>query len=201
MYSHKWKMIWCLLREGEWSDLSAIRKKWFIWGDISIFNFIWKELYPPLNLSFKKLILQAYSTKSSWQRHAQESIKDLKTKFRMHYQYFIIAFLLNQMPAKILVNQSTSIKNIHTGHKEYHSSWPYNFNICFPVQSSANENIYRSIAVGHELDLLTSLWKDRLMLISLLNNMKSTPTRSVSCLDKGRLDQGTLPEFKRLLWF
>lgn len=59
------KMIWCLVGEGESSELSAMCKKWFIWGNIPIFNCILKELYPPLHLSFEKLILQAYSTKSS----------------------------------------------------------------------------------------------------------------------------------------
>lgn len=83
----------------------------------------------------------------------------------MNYQYFITAFLLNQMPTKILVHQSTSSKNIHIGHKGYHSSWPHDFDVCFPVHSFANVNIYRSMAVGHDLNLWTSLWQDVLMLI------------------------------------
>lgn len=118
----------------------------------------------------------------------------------MHYQYFIIAFLFNQMPTKILVDQSTSMKNVHTGAKTIaYSSWPYDFNICFPLQSSANENITDPRAVERELDLWTILWQDGFMLISPQNNIKFTPMRSASCLGRGGINQGTLPEFERFL--
>ena len=67
---------------------------------------------------------------------SKSSVKDFKAKFRMCYQYFVIAFLLNQMPTKISIHQSISIRNIHTeGMKNItKSSWPYNFNICFQVR-------------------------------------------------------------------
>lgn len=66
----------------------------------------------------------------------------------------------------------------------------------------ANENIYRYTG-GMNSDLLTSLWQDGFMLIFLLNNMKSVPIRSglgsASCLGRGGINQGTLPEFERFL--
>lgn len=49
----------------------------------------------------------------------KSSIKDFKAKFRMYYQYFLIVFHLNQMSTEIMVNQSTSVKTIHIGDKEY----------------------------------------------------------------------------------
>lgn len=65
-----------------------------------------------------------------------------------------------------------------------------------------HENIYRYTG-GMNSDLLTSLWQDGFMLISLLNKTKSVPIRSglgsAGCLGRGGINQGTLPEFERFL--
>ena len=52
-------------------------KKQFIGGNTSVFNCILKELYTPLNLSSRRPVLQAYSTKSGLQIHVQEFSKGL----------------------------------------------------------------------------------------------------------------------------
>lgn len=92
----------------------------------------------------------------------KSSIKDFKGKFR------VCNCLLSQPDANKSLGQSITIKIIYTGGEEYHKQF-----LALEFLSTLP-----SIILCKRKHLQTSLWQEGFMLISPLNNKKSTPTRS-----------------------